>query len=107
MLAYPYAAPGAARVGSQAKPRQTCFTVLAEPAADVERQANHVARLHAVHADADLDDLAHVLVTEDLALFHVSAALVHVQIATANIGRGDLDQGICRSFDLRVRNLIN
>ena len=72
----------------------------------VDRQAGLLVT-RVVNAAAHLDDLAHVLVAEDLALLDVGAALVHVQVATADVRRRDLDQRIGRLLDLGVRNLVD
>ncbi len=52
------------RLRGQAVIREPALAVLAVPAGDVERQDDAVADLNLVDAVADLDDLAHVLVTE-------------------------------------------
>jgi hypothetical protein len=46
-------------------------------------------------------------VTEDLALFDVGAAIVHVQVTAADVRCGDLDQCVRRSFDLGVGDLVD
>ena len=57
-----------------------------------------------VLSSADLDDLAHELVAEDVALLHGrDVAVVDVQIGSADGGRGDLDDGVARIEDLRDR----
>jgi hypothetical protein len=98
---------GTARVGGQAEAGQAGLTVLAEPAANVERQAHHVADLDPVDAAADLDHLAQVLVPEDLSFFHIGTALVHMQVTAADVGGRDPDQRVGRPLDPGVRYLID
>lgn len=60
-----------------------------------------------MHSFADCDDLAHVLVAEHLALFDVRAALVHVQIRSADVRCRDLDKHIGRLLDPGIRHVVD
>src|SRR3954471_12157178 len=53
---------------------------------------------------AHRDDLAEVLVAEDPAGLHVRAALVHVEVRTADVGR-DPHDGVRGALDARVGNV--
>src|SRR5262249_12991574 len=56
----------------------------------------------------DLDDLAHRLVADDVALLHGRhEAVVQVQVAAADGGRGDPDDAVGRVGDLRVGDVID
>jgi hypothetical protein len=46
-------------------------------------------------------------VAEDAALLEIGPSLVHVQVGAADVGAGDLDDGICRTFDLRIRHVLD
>ena len=59
-------------------------------------------------AAPDLDDLAHELVAEDVALLHRRhEAVVEVQVGAADRGRGDLDDRVALVEDLRVGNVAH
>jgi hypothetical protein len=94
-------------VGPQAVVGQAVLTVLAVPAADVERGRDHVADLNLLDGVTDLDDLAEVLVTKDLARLETGAAFVHVQVRAADVGAGDPHQHIGGLFDAGVGDLID
>ena len=82
--------------------------LLAEVAAaarDGERHHDAIADLQPRVVLADLDDLAHELVAEHVALLHRrDVAVVDVQIGAADRRRRDLDDGVARIEDDRVRN---
>ena len=53
----------------------------------------------------DLDDLAHELMAENVALFHRrDVAAVDVQVRAADGGRGDFDDGVAWIQDRRIGN---
>ena len=94
-------------VGPQAERGPAGDTVTAGAAGDVERHRDPVTGLDPGDPRADLLDDPHVLVAEHLALFHVGAALVHVQVGAADVGRGDPHDRVVRGFDPRRRNLLH
>ena len=72
-------------------------------AGDRERHDHAVADLQVLDLRADLDDLAHELVAEDVALLHRrDEAVVEVQVRAADRRRGDPDDRVARVQDLRV-----
>ncbi|UQV18111.1 hypothetical protein MU852_15370 [Brevundimonas albigilva] len=93
---------GGSRVGREAETRQTAFAIFAETATDVERHAHAIALLDAIYGSADFDDLAKVFVTENFALLKAGAALIHVKVRPADIGRGQPDDNIGLLFDLGI-----
>jgi hypothetical protein len=50
---------------------------------------------------------AKIFVAENLSLFDVSSAFIHVQIRDADVGGGELDDDIGTFFDLLVRNFVD
>ena len=67
-------------------------------AGDREGHDDAVADLQVRHRRPDLDDLAHELVAEDVALLHRrDEAVVEVQIGAADRGRGDLHDRVAAS----------
>ena len=61
-----------------------------------------------LHVRPDLDDLAHELVAEDVALLHRrDEAVVEVQVGAADRRRGDLHDGVAPVQDLRVGHLLD
>ena len=57
---------------------------------------------------ADLDDLAHELMAEDVAALHRrDEAVEQVQVGAADGGEGDLDDRVARIQDLRIRNPLD
>ncbi|SFI70060.1 hypothetical protein SAMN05421835_101498 [Amycolatopsis sacchari] len=83
-------------VGAQAERRPASLAVAAGPAGDVERHRDAATGLDAADGAARLRHDAHVLVAEDLAFLHRSAAFVHVQIGSADVGGGDVHDRITR-----------
>jgi len=81
-------------------------TLAAEPAvatADRERHHNPVADPEVGNLGAECHDLAHVLVTEDVARLHRRlVAVEQVEVRPADRAGGDLDDRIARMLDLRV-----
>jgi hypothetical protein len=75
--------------------------------ADIKRQADIVAGLEPLDRLSNLQDHAKVFVPEDAALLEIGPALVHVQVGTANVGRGNFDDGVSRTFDFRIRDVFD
>jgi hypothetical protein len=76
---------------------------LARTARDRERHHDAVADLEVSHRRADVDDLAHELVAEDVAFLHRRyEAVVEVEIRAADRGRRDLHDRVARVEDLRI-----
>ncbi len=72
-------------------------------AGDVEGDDDAVALRQLRHLGADLHDLAHEFVADDVAvLHHRHEAVVDVEVGAADGGGGDLEDRIARMFDLRV-----
>jgi hypothetical protein len=75
---------------------------------DRERHDHAVADLEVLHRGPDLDDLAHELVAQDVALLHRRhEAVVEVEIRAADRGRGDADDGVAGVQDLGIRDLLD
>ena len=56
---------------------------------------------------ADLDDFAHGLMAEDVALFHRGHdAIEQMQVRTADGAGGDLDDGVAPVLDLGIRHRV-
>jgi hypothetical protein len=71
-----------------------------------QEMVNHhaIADLKLVVFRSNLDDLAHGLMTEDVALFHRGHdAVEQVEVRTADRAGGDLDDGIASVLDLGIR----
>ena len=66
-----------------------------------------VALLDGFNRLTDLHHHAQILVTEDLPLFYIGAALIHVQVGAADIGGGQLDDDVGELFQFGVGNLID
>jgi hypothetical protein len=49
---------------------------------------------HGVDGFADFYDFAKVFVAEDLSLFYVGAAFVHVEVGAADVGGGEFDDDV-------------
>lgn len=64
------------RIAGQAIARQSFFSVFAESAGDVERQADPIVLLHSINSGADLNDYAEIFMSEDAALLEAVATLV-------------------------------
>ena len=80
----------------------------AVPAGDLERDGDAVADLQVAALRADLDDLAHVLVAEDVAVAHERGQrLVEVQVGAADVRRRDPDDRVGRGLDERVGHLLD
>src|SRR5829696_2306261 len=81
---------------------------LAKPAGaarDRERNDDAIANLELRHSRADLDHLAHRLMTEDIPLFHRwHVAVIDMEVGAANTTRGNPHDGVSRVDDLRVRH---
>jgi hypothetical protein len=80
----------------------------AAPTGDRERDDHAVADFKVVHAGARLDDLAHELVTEDVAFLHRrDVAVVEVQVGAADGRRSDFDDGVARVENLRLGHVLD
>ena len=96
------------RVGVLAHGVQLVLAGPAVAAGDRERHDDAVADLQVADAPADLDDLAHELVAEDVALLHRrDVAVVEVQVRAADRRRGDLHDRVAVVEDLRVRDVLD
>jgi len=76
-------------------------------AADIEGHADPVAGLETLDCGADFHHHAKVFVAKDAALLEIGPALVHVQVGPADVGAGDLDEGVGGAFDLRVWHVFD
>jgi hypothetical protein len=85
--------------------------LLAEEAAaarDCEGDDHAIADLQLRVLFADLDDLAHELVAENVACLHRrDIAVEQMQIGPADRGRRDFDDGVARVEDLRIRDALH
>src|ERR1700722_4008034 len=99
--------PGHSRINSEAKRGKTCFAVFAEATTDVKWQAHLVTFFDAADSRTNLDDFTGVLVTENASRFEIGPALVHMQVRTANVGGGDLDDHIVGLLNSGVRNIFD
>src|ERR1700723_2002100 len=99
--------PGHSRINSETKRGKTCFAVCAEATTDVKWQADLVIFFDAADSRTYLDDFTRVLVTEDASRFEIGPALVHMQVRTANVGGGDLDDHIVGLLNSGVRNIFH
>ena len=81
--------------------------LVALAAPDRERHDDAVAHLELLDLGADLDDLAHELVADDVAVHHARhVAVVEVQVGAADGAGGDPDDGVARILDLGIGNLF-
>src|ERR1700761_3391139 len=105
----PVGRPGHVRVGvgSQTESRQPLLAIATEAATDIERQADPITHLHRGHGGSYVDDFAEVLMAEDPASVHRGAALVHVEVGSADVCGGDPDEYIGGLHDDRVRNVLD
>src|SRR3954469_10063110 len=75
------------------------------PAGDRERHNHAVTDLKFLVLWTNLNHLTHVLVAEDVALFHRrDDAAINVQVGTANGASSDLDDCVAGMLDLGIRN---
>jgi hypothetical protein len=85
--------------------------VLAGPAVaagDGERHDHSVAHLEVRHALAELDDLAHELVAEDVPSLHRGdVPVVQVQVRATDRGGGDLHDRVAVIDDLRIGDVLH
>ena len=96
------------RVGVLAQRVQLVLAVPAVAAGDRERHDDAIADLQVRDAAADLDDLAHELVPEDVALLHRrDVAVVEMQIRPADRRRGDLHDRVTVVEDLGVGDVLD
>src|SRR6185369_6091606 len=83
---------------------------LAEEAAaagDGEGDDHAVAEREVLDLAAELDDLAHELVAQDVPLLHGGdVAVVEVEVRAADRGRGDADDGVAPVQDRRVGDVF-
>jgi hypothetical protein len=76
-------------------------------AGDGEGDDDAIADLQRLVLGPDLDDFAHRLMAQHIALFHGGHdAVEQVQIGAADRAGGDLDDGIARVLDLRIRHRL-
>src|SRR3984957_12105656 len=99
--------PGHSWINREAIRGQTCFAVFAEATTDVKWQAHLVTLFDAADSRTYLDDYTGVLVTENAPRFEIGTALVHMQVRTANVGGGDLDDHIVGLLNSGVRNIFH
>ncbi len=103
------AVSGAGRtgIGCQAESREPFFAVLTEPAADVEWQADAITNFDPVDSGAHLNHFAEVFMAKNSTCLERRAAFVHVQVRTADVGRGDTHQYVGGLLDFCVRNILD
>ena len=99
--------PGHSWINSEAIGGKTRFAVFAEATTDVKRQADLVALFYSADSRTYLDDFTGVLVTENASRFEIGPALVHMQVRTANVGGGYLDDHIVGLLNSGVRNICH
>ncbi len=109
MLAHHLARQTRVPVGHVAAGEEALPAEEALAARDGERHDDPVADLEPLHLGADLDDLAHRLVPEDLSLLHERAevAIVEVQVRAADGSARDLDDQVLRVFELGLGNVLD
>src|SRR5690606_4741299 len=82
---------------------QSFFAWTARATGDRERHDDAVADLEVLHLATDLDDFAHELVPEDVALLERrDVAVVEVEVRSTDRGARDLHDGIAGIEDLRI-----
>src|SRR6188508_3360297 len=85
------------RVRSVAAGEEALLTEPASAAANRERDNDAITFFQGANVGADLDDLAHVLVAQDIAAFHSRLiSIKEVQIRAANRAGGDLNNHVAR-----------
>src|SRR3954454_2438470 len=83
------------------------FTIHAVAAGDRERHHHAVADLQLLHIAADLDNLAHEFMAQDVTLFHRrDEAVIQVQVGPADRRGGDPDDRVVRVQDLGIGHLL-
>ena len=84
---------------------------LAEPAlaaADGERRHYPVADLKVGRFRSEFDDLAHIFVAKNVTALHCRLiSIQEMQVRAKDCTRGNLDDGITRMLDLRIRNRVH
>lgn len=98
---------GSTRIGCKAESGEPLFTVFAEPAADIERQADPVTDLDPVNPLTDFNYLTEVLMAKYTSDLKRGTAFVHVQVRTADVGSGNAHQHIRRFLDFCVRYILD
>ena len=94
-------------VGALAAGEEALLAEEAFPAGDGEGNDDAVADLQLLVFGADLDDFAHGLVTQDVALFHRRHdAVKQMQVRTADGAGGDFDDGVSPVLDLGIRHAV-
>jgi hypothetical protein len=96
MPAKPYAAP--------ALPGLAIF---AKTTRNIEWHADPISQFDAVDRAADLDDRSKILMPEDSAGLHISAAFIHMQIGAANVCGRNFHKHIGCFFNLGIRNCFD
>ena len=66
----------------------TAMTIETEATGNIERQHDSIALLDTLNGVSDFVDYAHDFVADDRSLIERSAAVVHMQIASANAAGG-------------------
>src|SRR5699024_5297904 len=99
-------AGGAWIINGQTDRRFTSAAIVTKPTGHVERQDHSVSLRYGAHSGTDFFDNAHIFVTESDTRFRIGAALIHVQIRTADSSRGDSDNHIAWCLDDRVFNVF-
>ena len=95
------------RVGAVAARKQPLLAEPALTAANGEGDNDPVTDLEICDLGPELDDLAHVLMTEDVAAFHGRlVAVQQVEVGAADGAGGDLDDRVAGMLDLRIRNSV-
>ena len=91
-------------VGPLAHGKIAAPTLLALTAGDRERDDDPVSDLERGVVLADLDDLAHRLVAQDVARLHAGhEVVVEVQVGSADRAARHLDDGVSPLLDRRIR----
>jgi hypothetical protein len=94
-------------VGALAAREEAFLAKKAFPAGDCKGNYDAVAHLELAVFGTDLDDFAHGLVAENIALFHRGHdAIEQMQVRAADGAGGDLDDGVSPVLDLWVRHRV-
>jgi hypothetical protein len=82
-------------------------TVSPPSAGDCKWNHDAIADLELLVFRSDLDNIAHGLMAEDVALFHGGHdAIEQMQVRTADGAGGDLDDGVTPVLDLGIRHRV-
>jgi hypothetical protein len=95
-------------VRSVAARKQALLTEPALSAADSEWNDDAITDLQVRNFGAKFDDLAHILMPENIAALHGGLiAVKQMKVGTTDRASGDLDDRISRMLDLGVGNRVN